>query len=113
MTSQKRTVVLHVARPSSFLELCNSGFQFCPAAGVVHVDHVANERLYGKPVEPAAILDGKVPPPASFKQLIDVLNAVEDGKIDRRQSDADSDVSSQGVHTALEHDLVSLFYSVF
>lgn len=71
------------------------------------MDHVANERLYGRPVDPGAILDGKIPPPNSFKQLIDVLNAAEDGKIERRHSDGDSDVSSQGLHIALEHDLVS------
>ena len=74
--------------------------------GVVHVDHVANERLYGKPVDPGDILDGKLPPPNSFKQLIDTLNAVEDGRFERHASDADSDISSQGVHTGLDHALV-------
>ena len=74
--------------------------------GVVHVDHVANERLYGKAVDPSDILEGKLPPPPSFKQLIDALNAIEDGKFEQRQSDADSDISSSGMHIGLEHDLV-------
>ncbi len=73
------------------------------------MDHVANERLYGKPVEPSDILDGRLPPPNSFKQLIDTLNACEDGKFERHPSDADSDVSSQGVHmSGLDRALVSL-----
>lgn len=73
------------------------------------MDHVANERLYGKPVEPGEILDGKLPPPNSFKQLIDTLNAVEDGKFERHASDADSDISSQGVHLGLDRALVSIW----
>lgn len=72
------------------------------------MDHVANERLYGKPVDPGDILDGKLPPPNSFKQLIDVLNAVEDGKFERHASDGDSDVSSTGLHTGLDRALVSV-----
>ena len=74
--------------------------------GVVHVDHAANEKLYGKLVSPAEILEGKLPPPLAFRHLIDVLNATEEGKYEKKQSDGDSDVSSQGIARGLERDSV-------
>lgn len=72
------------------------------------MDHVANERLYSKPVQPEQILNGKVPPPTSFKPLIDLLISSEDGRYEKIPpiSDADSDYSSAGYQNGLEHTLV-------
>lgn len=52
-------------------------------AGYAQPDHSANRRIYGKPVTPADILEGKVPPPSAFSfkgfnQLVGDLHALED-----------------------------------
>lgn len=84
-----------------------------PCPGIVHVDHAANEKLYGKLVSPAEILEGKLPPPLAFRNLIDVLNAAEDGKYIFKHSDGDSDESSQGIARGLERDLVLALVLLF
>ena len=59
------------------------------------MDHSANGKVYGRPVSPDAIFAGKVPPPVSFRQLIDVLISCEENRYEKTAADTDSD-SSRG-----------------
>lgn len=65
-----------------------------PVAGVVHVDAAANERVYGRSVSAADILNWRAKPPNSFSPLIEVLISCEEGKYDRASSDGDSSEAS-------------------
>ena len=64
----------------------------------MHLDSSANERVYGRPVAPSAIFDGKLRPPHAFRPLTDVLIACEENRYERPASyDGDSDSSGSGL----------------
>lgn len=65
-------------------------------AGIVHLDEAANERVYGKPVSPNDILEGRVKPPDSFRKLIDALISAEEGRFERTSTSSDYGGDSDG-----------------